>query len=266
MNQVKDNSFWLTFRLDDMDCCILSDYIQSIDIPSTIKPLPDSPKTITGITKHGEILIPVVEMRAVYNRLDLKSYLDRFAEMKAMHVTWIEDLERYVREGGTFTKSVDPHRCQFGIWYDTFQTDNDRLKRLLKKIETPHARIHHCGKEIIQLKNGGGDNQQEIEELLAEAAEICEDDMIPYLDRLISIYQSANRGVLLVVSHGARTVGLLVDEVRTLIPSDKATPQDITSDLTESRGLRRLIAYGEQMFMEVDVEQLLSMGDKMSGS
>lgn len=259
MTVFSDGSLWLTFRLDSMDFCMLSDYIESIAVPGRIERMPDSPPTVAGITSHGGKLIGVVEMREIFGRMNLAQYTEEFSTMKNLHVAWVEDLTRYVQEGGTFTKALDPHKCKFGMWYDTFHTDNMRLNRLLKRISAPHERIHKCGAEILKLRAEGGDQERVIQKKLAEAEEICNEDIVPLLNQLIDVYRSAHRGVILVVNDGVNRAGLLVDEVRTLLPCNKTQQQPLDGRMHHSPYVRGLVIDGEKLLLEVDVEQILGL-------
>lgn len=259
MNDLSDNSLWLTFQVDGIGCCILSNYIVSIEVLDKIEPLPGSPPTIVGMLDYGEKFIGVLEMREIFGKVNLKEYTEQFGIMKDMHVEWVEDLRRYVREGGQFTKAVDPHKCKFGVWYDGFQTDNSRLNRLLKKITAPHEQIHKCGADILRLKGELGNHEMEIMEKLHQAEEICDEEIVPMLNRLIEIYRSSNRGVIVVVDDGINSVGLLVDSVQSLVPCKKTKRQDLDRGYRQNSCVLGVMSSGDQLFLELDIEQIVGL-------
>lgn len=136
------------------------------------------------------------------------------------------------------------------------------MKRLLNKITEPHEQLHQCGAEIVELRKSEGDHEAEILKRLVEAQQICHNEIIPLLDRLIDIYQSANRGVILVAGNRAHKVGLLVDEVRALISSDQASREILPEGIRHSPYLMGIIVSGSgDMHIEVNAVQLLKLAD-----
>lgn len=259
MTQFTQDSLWLSFKLDNADYCVLSDYIESIQIPGKIDLISGSAPTIAGITQLGDTLLTVIELRTVFGRMNLADYTAQFAVMKDMHIAWIEDLERFVHEGGEFNKPVDPHKCKFGLWFDNFHTDNYSLNHILKKLSTPHEAIHHYGAEIKALLAIG--NREQAQAKLADAKRICNDEVIPMLDQLIEIYREVNRGIILVVNDGVNRAGLLVDEVSTLIHCHETKQHEFPYALSCNSSLRELIVYEQSVFMEINVEAIIGTQD-----
>lgn len=259
MTQFTQDSLWLSFKLDNGDYCVLSDYLESIQIPGKIDPIPGSASNVAGITQIGDTLLSVIEMRTVFGKMNLSDYTAQFGVMKDMHIDWIEDLERFVREGGEFNKPVDPHKCKFGLWYDSFHTENYSLLHILSKLSTPHEKIHYLGAEIKALM--ASDKQVEVQSKLAEAKQICYNQVVPMLDQLIETYKEVNRGIILVINDGVNRAGLLVDEVSTLIPCEKTKLHEFPYALNSNSSLRELVVHEESVMMEINVEAIIGTMD-----
>lgn len=257
MEEYKKESLWLSLQLENEEYCILSEYIDSIIISGKIQPAPGTPPSVAGMLAYAETTISVYEMREVFGRMNLKKYVEQFGIMKDMHVSWVKDLEKYVNNGGTFDKELNPHKCKFGIWYDNFRTENKRLIRILKKINAPHDRIHKCGEEIIELRSKGFEQDEEIEEKLEEAKRICHEDIVPLLDKLIDVYKAINRGVIVVVGDDLNKVGLLVDNVKQLIPCKSTEVKEFTSGLKGSPYIKELVVNDKKIMLEIDIEKIL---------
>ena len=73
-------------------------------------------------------------------------------DRKQDHINWVNELERYMVEGGSFKLARDPHQCALGKWYDHFTTDNMSVTNLLKKIEEPHENLHKAADEAENCK------------------------------------------------------------------------------------------------------------------
>lgn len=257
METYDENKLWVTFKLNNADYCITSEFVDSIVIPEKITEMPGNPPYLLGVTNYNHRTIPVVEMRTLFNMMNLTEYVNRFAEMKQMHVDWIEALEEAVEKRVTFTKAVDPHKCKFGIWYDQFHTDNISLNFVLKKIAAPHEFIHCCGGEINQLM--ARKEWEAAEKRLEDAKRTCYNEVIPLLDQLIETYKEVNRGVVIVLNRNNQYTGIMVDEITTLVAYSKTELQSIPSGVERSEYVDFIVLYDSKTMMGVDAERILDI-------
>lgn len=208
---------WAVFRLEQSRYCLCGEAVASIVIPERLTALPKMPENLAGFLKHSNSMVPVIDMRILFGIPSMEQCVAEFAQMKQKHTEWVEELRKSVQAKTVFYKPVDPHKCSFGIWYDSFVTDDYSLNYVLKKLEKPHERIHHCGARANELLVQG----KTADEPLEEADRICRQEMLPLLDRLIDAYRDANRGIIIVIDWSGHTVGLLVDEAMGLLEKSK---------------------------------------------
>jgi len=133
--------------------------IRDMVVLPTVTPVPQSEEFIRGIINLRGKVIPVIDFR---RRLGIKSLQDenmelvaQLKQMEAEHREWIAELEASVREEREFTLERDPHRCRFGRWFDSFQTDDLNLRGILNQFKTPHKIIHELAEKVIAKKNAG---------------------------------------------------------------------------------------------------------------
>ena len=257
METYDKNKLWVTFKLNDDDYCISSEYVDSIVIPEKTTAIPGNPPYLMGVMNYNGRTIPVVEMRTLFNMMNLTEYVARFAEMKQMHVDWIVALEEAVEKRATFTKAVDPHKCKFGMWYDNFHTDNISLNFVLKKISGPHEFIHHCGGEINQLM--AKREWDAAERKLEEAKRTCYNEVIPLLDQLIDTYKEVNRGIVIVLSRNGQYTAMMVDEITTLVAYSKTELRSIPKGVDRSEYVDFIVLYDSKTMMGVDAERILDI-------
>lgn len=257
METYDENKLWVTFKLNNADYCISSECVDSIVIPEKITEVPGNPPYMMGVMNYNDRTIPVVEMRTLFNMVNLTEYVNRFAEMKQMHVDWIVALEEAVEKRVTFTKAVDPHKCKFGMWYDNFHTDNISLNFVLKKISEPHEYIHHCGGEINQMF--AKREWEAAERKLEDAKRTCYNEVIPLLDQLIETYKEVNRGIVIVLNRNNQFTGIMVDEITTLVACSKTEPRDIPKGVERSEYVDRIVLYDSKTMMGVDAEKILDI-------
>lgn len=249
------NDLWVTFKLDGDDYCVQSKYIEAMSIPGDVRPMPNNPEHMMGIMRWNGTSIPVVDMRVLFGLPTLAETTEEFAVMRQMHMDWIEALEDSVRNHTQFTKAVDPHQCKFGKWFDNFHTDNISLNFILNKIGAPHEYIHRHGADVQKCM--AVQDWEGAEQKYKEAYEVCTTQVLPLLDDLIRTYREVNHGIVIVIRRGNRSLGLMVDEIDTLIQAGRATVEDLPSALGSSKeALASIVLYGDKTLAAIDVDKI----------
>lgn len=76
------------------------------------------------------------------------------SDITAAHVSWVNQLNEYLKSGREFTGSLDPVTCSFGKWAGTLSEEFKKdavIAQALANIEGPHTLIHGKAGEIIEL-------------------------------------------------------------------------------------------------------------------
>jgi len=135
----------------------------------------------TGITKLHNINEIVIEELQTDMKID---------ETVGAHLLWLEEMAGSIIKKEVFTGELDPHRCQFGVWYDGFQTDNYEMRELCNAVEAPHKELHTMAKKVTELQKKGA---------YEEAGTIFLNEMEPithdFLDRVEKLVESSMREV-----------------------------------------------------------------------
>jgi purine-binding chemotaxis protein CheW len=240
-----------------------------IQTPNLVK-VPKVPDYILGVITLREITLPVIDLRLRLGMPSLTAVRDKMIatmrQRKQDHIDWLDALKNHVRTGAEFTKALDPRKCAFGQWFETFHTDDLTLGSLVPKFEAPHKSIHAIGAEVIRLtKEGKGEEaQQTIDRTehgsLAEMLKLF-DQMIEHLHR-----QESQVTVVTELEHGV--CGLLVDKVESVITFEKgevgpkpamSSGGKTTSDMVI--GVARPKSFKERMILLLDPDRGLGGED-----
>lgn len=219
----KEDGFWAVFQIEQHRYCLPGEALEAIVIPELLTGIPGLPSYCGGLLEYRKKMLPILDMRLLLNFPGLEQRVEDFAQMKEMHISWVDSLRKSVAAKTIFTEAVDPHLCKFGKWYDRFQTDDFTLNHILKQLARPHAQIHFCGARVNELLKNG----ENAAGPLAEAEALCQNEIVPLLDRLIAAYRDANRGVALIVNAGGRQAGLLVDRADGLLPKERGVLKEL---------------------------------------
>lgn len=77
--------------------------------------------------------------------------LGHLNQSEEQHTEWINDLEHALKTKTPFTKTTDPNKCAFGIWYNSFKANDEDLAEVMDKFDEPHKKLHAMAGELIRL-------------------------------------------------------------------------------------------------------------------
>lgn len=148
---------------------------------------------------------------------------DILVKRKEDHLNWLKELTASVVENREFKLARDPHKCAFGIWYDSFATNNVYLKILLNKFDEPHKRIHAIADKVDELRRLG--RHEDALRMIRLTSETDLTKMVHLFDQTIKQIKEVTE-IVIVLERNDCNYGLLVDSV------DEVT--DILSETIES--------------------------------
>ncbi len=140
-----NSEMWVIFKLADrLFGLSAADVKEMVALPE-VRTVPNAPGSARGVTNlRGKVHV-VWDLRQLLGLTTLRQETDaliqELTQREQDHKNWLAELERSIREQRAFTLTTDPHKCKFGIWYDTFKTENLILSSLLKKFDEPHQAI-----------------------------------------------------------------------------------------------------------------------------
>lgn len=212
-------SQWVTFRLgEEMFGLEIQSVKEMLRLPK-VHVVPDAAPDNLGVILLRSQVIPVFDLRRKFGMDTREQKINELIELlqarEQDHVNWLNELHKCIDEQREFMLALDPHKCKFGLWYDSYTTDDSGFGRLLKHFDEPHQRIHAVGVRAMELIRDGHPEQAKA---LAESAR----DTV--LHHLIQLFAEARahlkdsaRSSLIVVGSSACTLGIAVDEIDAVV-------------------------------------------------
>jgi hypothetical protein len=163
--------------------------------------------------------IPYVSL---WNLFQLRSEYVEFEEIRTMlpqrrqdHIDWMNALEDAIVNRTPFTKARNPHECAFGKWYDSYQSNDTRIRGFMAQFNRPHRHIHSLADKLLTLvENGQRD----------EALHIFNETKNTTLTELLELFRFAEelflgklRPVAVILSEGHFTCALGTDGVQDIV-------------------------------------------------
>jgi chemotaxis signal transduction protein len=199
--------------------------------------VPKVPDYIRGVINLRGQVMPLVDLRRRLGMVSAVDEADGFCNLMTQreqdHRKWLAELEACVRECREFRLTTDPHKCAFGKWYDTYQSDNVWIAALLKRFDKPHKKIHEVGQQVIQLVAGGSSDRAL--DLLAETRGRELSSMIQLFESLRDLVREEQRETAVIFTISGHVFAGSVDSA---VSVEKLTPGSVAR-LPEGAGASR---------------------------
>jgi len=145
----------------------------------------------------------------------IKAMVATLDDMEQQHKDWLDALEKSLTTNTPFTKALDPNKCAFGQWYNSFKTDNEELTEVLQRFDAPHKKLHGLAKTLLDLNQTDHD----------KAMEILSQERLSTLAELIHIFQltkeralSSVRPIIIFVEHNeGKVTALRLDNINDIV-------------------------------------------------
>ena len=220
-----------TFYVSDSLFAVETNKVLSVkEDLDNIQRIPVGTEAIRGVYKYQDTVVPVYEFSSLISmdsgQQVMQDLIDNLFAREQDHVDWLDDLEASIVDGVPFTKALDPHKCAFGKWYDSFTTRDETLQEILNQFDEPHKHIHSLAEKLLSLRNQDK-AEQALEELKLERHTT--------LRRLKSLFNKARdqikgvmRPVIIFITENGvdPKFGMVVDEINDVIIYSEDSKQE----------------------------------------
>lgn len=150
----------------------------------------------------------------------MESLIAKLNEMEQDHIEWLNALEESLIKNAPFTRQIDPNQCDFGRWYNTFETDNEELQEVFQKFDEPHKKLHGLAKELLLLREKDAE----------KAIKALEQERITTLSHLVHLFHLGKeralntiRPIILFVEHNnGKVTALRLDNINDIVEYDRS--------------------------------------------
>lgn len=211
---------YVIFRLNHELFSVSGKYVSTIQqVPKEIIHIPHAPSYVRGTFSYQGQIVSIVDLRLLFGWQSVDDEYQTFSAMidqrKNDHIHWVQTFAECIQENKVFPLATDCHQCALGKWRDTFTTKNHTIAHHLKKMDAPHAAIHHAAIEVLECEQqcqSSGDIECK-EKILHEVIHRLMPQMLAILDETKEIFHDLEYREMVLVLGGEKAIGLLVDEV-----------------------------------------------------
>jgi len=237
-----DNKY-LIFRLAQNRSLFSIRNIKEIIKRPEITPAPNLPDYYLGYFKLRNDIIPIISMRKRLGHRLLEDenaeFINILKEREQDHLNWLNELRNCVVEGREFKLQRDPHKCAFGIWKDSFQTNSLSIANQLRKFDEPHSNIHKLADIVLEQAKYSKDRAIETIEQIGQP---ILNSMIKLFDEFYKLINDGQNETVIIFFEDDKYFGILVDGVEKII---KLLPNQIDSPPDDEKFRKFLKGFGK---------------------
>jgi len=169
---------------------------------------------VDGILSHKDKVIPILSIRKLLGFSSFKDeQLDFIKKVEGQHRAWVEEFENSLESGATFTKALDPHKCELGKWIDNtlscLRCNNHGFVNLLsQEVVECHSALHNNGNTF--LKSRDGDKKEQVKEIHKNADNTIKGlhTLETNIDKLTSAFEQ-----IVLMNIEGKDIGIVVDRI-----------------------------------------------------
>jgi len=216
-----ENGFY-AFKLENIQRIIEAKELTSVS---------DSPVYIDGILNYEDEAIQIINLRKILGFEDYQNEIDKlFKILKQQHIDWVDALEDSIDNGVEFSKTTNPHMCDFGKWLDKFISYDASIRKILDSIKVHHTNLHVSAIDILKIAEE--DREAACRKFKKETL-IHKDNTLKLMDKLIEKSSSVALSMkkILIYKKEKKVVGLVVDSIDNIVHLNQNEVEFMDTDM-----------------------------------
>lgn len=245
MSEIKhQNSPWVLLEVNNIEYAISCNSVFSLSKLPKITPYPNAPKEARGVVIFRGKSVQFIDLRLLLGFESIFKEIVDFDEMIDLraqdHITWFNTLERSVKEGTEFSLPIDPHKCEFGRWYDTYElpSKNIMFMSTYARFDAPHKELHSIAQKSQELIKSG--QKEKAIELINNAAEAENKQMLQLFSDIKTAYAESKKEIMVVIGNDESLLAFSVDQVVSIEKLHDFDEYLIEDSVTDTRYLSGL--------------------------
>lgn len=241
MNKTKENLPWVLIEIAGVVYAISSEYVLSLSRLNEVTPIPKAPKEIRGVIDFRGQIIELADIRKILNLKtsaeEIKEFYDMMDARRQDHINWLNKLEECVLNETEFSLTTDPHKCAFGKWYDSYNSESHSIMFIVtfSKFDRPHKIIHDIG---IKAKKFIENNDRQSAIGLIEATKNNElKQMMNLFEEVKIAFKESRREIIVVIGENNNNISMSVDKIIAIEHLTEIDQDLIKSTVTDTKYL-----------------------------
>ncbi len=253
----------VTFTVAGEEYAFPIDVVKEVLRVGEIVQVPKAPSYIVGILSIRDNILPVIDIRKVFELPSLSEELIGFIDnAEAQHRLWADEIRASSGKAVDNVILSDLNHCPLSRWIDSFRTSSENISRLLQNLKSLHTQYHHVMSDVVgKIKKHATSGESDID------MDYILRNFIQLKDVLNTVKEAIKSSIgedqrILVVEIGRISVGILVDRIQQVLRIQETSIEAPSSILsTEKADMVKGIAKldnGSRFILLLDEQKILS--------
>ncbi|MEK6743632.1 MAG: chemotaxis protein CheW [Nitrospirota bacterium] len=210
-----DNESYLVFTAaNQLYALSYHDLLQILDAP-VVTSLPLAPPSVRGVIDVQGATVPLIDLRILLGsaslREEIADLVQTVAARRQDHVNWLTKLKDAVYHDKEIMVQTDPHKCNFGLWYDRYETSSATFTSYMQRFDNPHQAVHRIAIQAKELMARGQMNAAK--ELVHDTENTILKGLLALFDGFEVQLKRHTHEYAIVLQRDGRTFALVVDSL-----------------------------------------------------
>ena len=203
----------IVFKVGNNRYALKIENIQRIIQSAELTDIPNTHSFIDGMMSYEDGVIKILSFRKLIGAKTYDNELfDLFSTLKMAHQAWLNELVNSVEDGLPFAKTVDPHKCELGMWLDNFNSYDENISVVLKDLMQNHKNLHILGGEVLAIvKENKANAKEKIDSIVHDTFSKTMRNIDSFMLNIESVANSLQK--LIIYENGSSCFAIKVDTI-----------------------------------------------------
>ena len=232
---------YVIFQLYENRFAVNCKYVVSIEPVTKTTEIVNASKEVRKISYYKNEPVSIYDLRRLFGLISNEEYLQKVVDLPQRikdHEKYAQTLENCINTKTPFELNVDPHKCAFGKWYESYKTEkisNRVILTELKKLEFYHDQFHKTAETVRDYISEG-----KIDEAAKYSSEIVrqKDYIVKALSDINDIMAKNISELTIILQLKDRKIGIIVDTAESVENIDEI--QELPPSVATTNYIKRL--------------------------
>ena len=274
LSDTRSANTYLIVRLGEQEVAIRASRVMQLLLMPDVTAMPKAPPEVRGMINVRGQVIPLIDLRI---KLGMPSFVQEVEQINQLlnereqdHKNWIATLEKSVEQKQPFTLARDPHKCKFGVWYDTYKPRNSSVAflSLWRSLDDPHKGIHAIADHVCAL--AAKEDFAGARALIDHTRNGHLKDIIRLFEEVRVMLRQTTREVAVLLGQSNRQIAISADEVTAIEALDESTLKPLSEIMLERHAsITPMVAQrrgADHVTMILDTDPLFQGADALAAA
>jgi len=143
----------IIFTVESNRYAIDIDRVERIMQAQYLTPQAGSDEIIDGVMSYQDSVVKIINFRKMIGLERFETgVVEKFEVLKDGHKKWVEELTNSVSNNVPFTQTTNPHKCNLGIWLDSYRPYDPDIEKVYAELNNVHKAFHEGAIEVYDRK------------------------------------------------------------------------------------------------------------------